>query len=171
MSRSGLRKPREAGRMERMKRNLWELIRYAVVGGIATLVDWFVLYACTEWVFSPLGKSAVYPAHVLSFLAGLTVNFVLSNRFVFTAASQRDKGKDFRSFLLFCVIGLIGLGLTELGAFAADRLFGSDTVALTVFGFAVKVYLIAKAIMTVIVLFWNYLARKFFIYDRKGGNA
>ena len=151
-----------------MKKQLKELIRYAIVGGIATLIDWFVLYACTEWVFAFLGtKQAVYPAHVLSFLAGLTVNFVLSNRFVFTAPEQQGKGRNLKSFLLFGLIGLIGLGLTELGAWAADALFGSETVVFTVAGFELKVYLLAKVVMTAVVLLWNYFARKFLIYDRK----
>ena len=62
---------------------------------------------------------------------------------------------------------MIGLGLTELGAWATDRLYGSATVVMTIGTFEIKVYLVAKVIMTIIVLFWNYLARKFLIYDRK----
>ena len=86
---------------------------------------------------------------------------------MFTADSQRGKGNNFKAFFLFAVIGVIGLGLTELGAWAADRLYGSTTVVMTIGTFEIKVYLVAKVIMTIIVLFWNYLARKFLIYDRK----
>lgn len=150
-----------------MKKNLLELIRYGLVGALATLVDWAVLYVGTEYLFAPLNENAVYPAHVLSFLSGLIVNFILSNLFVFTADSQRGKGNNFKAFFLFAVIGVIGLGLTELGAWATDRLYGSATVVMTIGTFEIKVYLVAKVIMTIIVLFWNYLARKFLIYDRK----
>lgn len=150
-----------------MKKNLLEMIRYGLVGALATLVDWAVLYLGTEFLFSPLKENAVYPAHVLSFLAGLTVNFILSNVFVFTADSQKGKGNSVKAFLLFAIIGVIGLGMTELGAWIADTLYGSGTVVWTIGSFEVKVYLIAKVIMTAIVLLWNYLARKFLIYDRK----
>ena len=150
-----------------MKKNLLEMIRYGLVGALATLVDWAVLYLGTEFLFSPLNENAVYPAHVLSFLAGLTVNFILSNVFVFTADSQKGKGNSVKACLLFAIIGVIGLGMTEFGAWIADRLYGSGTVVWTIGTFEVKVYLIAKVIMTAIVLLWNYLARKFLIYDRK----
>lgn len=143
------------------------MLRYLLVGGIATLVDWAVLYGCTEWVFAPLGTLAVYPAHVLSFSAGLAVNYLLSNVFVFTAAHQRGKGRGIQSVLLFIGIGVIGLGLTELGAWASDRWFGADTVLLTVGSFSIKVYLAAKVVLTAIVFVWNYVARKLLIYDRK----
>lgn len=146
-----------------------EFLRYILVGGIATLADWAVLYLCTEWLFARIGAYAVYPSHALSFLCGLTVNFLLSNRFVFVQAEQRSRGRDFKSFLLFAVIGLVGLGITELGAWLADVLFDSRTAVFTVFGFTVYVYMLAKVILTVIVLFWNYLARKYLVYDRKVG--
>ena len=80
-----------------MKKNLLELIRYGLVGALATLVDWAVLYVGTEYLFAPLNENAVYPAHVLSFLSGLIVNFILSNLFVFTADSQRGKGNNFKA--------------------------------------------------------------------------
>lgn len=142
------------------------MLRYLLVGGIATLVDWAVLYGCTEWVFMSLGTFAVYPAHVLSFSAGLAVNYLLSNVFVFTAEHQRGKGRGLKPALLFIGIGLVGLGLTELGAWASDRWFGADTVLWTVGAFQWKVYLAAKIVLTAIVFAWNYVARKLLIYDR-----
>lgn len=147
--------------------DILEFLRYCLVGGIATLVDWAVLYFCTEWLFVRIGANAVYPSHALSFLCGLTVNFLLSNHFVFVRSEQRSRGRDLKSFLLFAVIGLIGLGITELGAWLADVLFNSRTAVFSVFGVTVYVYMIAKAVLTVIVLFWNYLARKYLVYDRK----
>ena len=115
----------------------------------------------------PLGAAGVYPAHAISFTAGLTVNYALSNVFVFTADHQRGKGSGVGPFVRFAVIGLIGLGLTELGAWAADALLGSDTVLFAIGGVPVRVYLAAKLVLTAVVLLWNYLARKYWIYDRK----
>ncbi len=87
-----------------MKRTLGELIRYLLVGGAAALVDWLVLYLLTESLLPLLGAAAVYPAHAASFLAGLTVNYLLSNAFVFTAAYQRGRGRGAKAFLLFGLI-------------------------------------------------------------------
>ncbi len=134
-----------------MKKNMLELIRYGLVGALATLVDWAVLYIGTEYLFAPLKENAVYPAHVLSFLSGLIVNFILSNLFVFTADSQKGKGNNAKAFFLFAVIGVIGLGLTELGAWAADRLYGSATVVWTIGMFKIKVYLITKVIVLFLI--------------------
>lgn len=152
------------------KNNFKELLRYALVGGVATVVDWTVLFVFTEYVFPSLSYG-VYLAHVFSFLSGLNTNFFLSNRFVFTAVHQKERGRDWKAFLLFGVIGVIGLLMTELGAWLSDLLFGAKTLLFTVFGLDVRVYLVTKAILTVIVFLWNYLARKILVYDRKGGKA
>lgn len=53
-------------------------------------------------------------ATALGFCAGLTVNWILSVRFVFRNVKDKEKSRSKKSFAVFALIGLIGLGITEL---------------------------------------------------------
>lgn len=128
-----------------------EFIRYGIVGGISFLVDFSVLYLFREIVLANTGKWGVYFAAAIGFTAGLIVNYFLSLMFVFLSAKNYKKGKDIKSFMIFSIIGIIGLGLTELGIYV-----GTDLMHIN--------YLIAKIIITAIILLWNYGGRKLLIF-------
>ncbi|MBQ4563015.1 MAG: GtrA family protein [Lachnospiraceae bacterium] len=131
-----------------------QFFRYVFVGGIATVVDWGLLY-----VFEHLLRAMIpgdmmmtaskYIAAAIGFGGGLFVNYFLSRAFVFNAQSSRAKSRT-AEFLGHALVGVIGLGLTELLIFLGSLLSVH--------------YMIAKVAATVIVFFWNYLARKFFVY-------
>lgn len=129
---------------------LFEFLRYAVVGGIAFLADFATLVAAQELFFKNFAWG-VYAATVLGFVAGLAVNYVLSLKFVFTQTKDLGKGRDFKSFAIFGVIGLLGLALTELGMFTGIELLHWN-------------YMIVKILVTGAVLVWNYLGRKIIIF-------
>ena len=120
-----------------------QFFRYAFVGGIATVVDWAIQYIATEAGLHYLLSG------ILSFLGGLAVNFLLSKRLVFKA-SQARVGTT-AEFLGYAVIGAIGLGLTLLIMY-----FFTDILHLH--------YMLSKVIATLLVLFWNYIARKKLLY-------
>lgn len=131
-----------------------QFFRYVFVGGIATVVDWGLLY-----VFENLLRitfpgeimmtASKYIAAAIGFGGGLLVNYFLSRAFVFSAQSSRVKSHT-AEFLGHALVGVIGLGLTELLIFLGSLISAH--------------YMIAKVAATVIVFFWNYLARKFFVY-------
>jgi len=130
-----------------------EFIRYAFVGGIATVADFTVLFLFREFLLKD-GMISLYISTALGFTAGLLVNYILSLMFVFVSAKGTNKGRKPIDIILFAVIGLIGLFLSELGMFVGVKLLG-------------LYYLIVKSIVTLVVLIWNYLARKFLIFDKK----
>ncbi|MEA4815933.1 MAG: GtrA family protein [Lachnospiraceae bacterium] len=130
-----------------------EFIRYAFVGGIATVADFAVLFLFREFLLKE-SVFSLYIATALGFTAGLFVNYILSLMFVFVSAKGTKRGRRLIDIILFTVIGLIGLLLSEAGMFVGVKLLG-------------LYYLIVKAIVTLIVLIWNYLARKFLIFDKK----
>jgi putative flippase GtrA len=138
------------------KNNLKELARefarYLIVGGSAFLVDFGILYLSKTFLLSGFGVTGVYIATALGFIAGLVYNYILSLIFVFKKAKEKVQGKTFRAFITFSVIGVIGLGLTELGMYLGVSVMDIN-------------YLLVKVVMAAIVLLWNYLARKFFIFD------
>ncbi|MCR5414381.1 MAG: GtrA family protein [Kiritimatiellae bacterium] len=129
---------------------VFEFLRYAVVGGIATVADWGTLWIAQELFFKDVA-GGLYISTALGFAAGLTVNYLLSLWFVFTQTKDRGKGRSVGAFLVFGVIGLMGLGWTELGMWIGVELLGWH-------------YMIVKAFMTAAVLVWNYLGRKILIF-------
>ncbi len=154
------------------KELFWEIFRFLLVGGAATLVDYFVFWLFDGLLFSALaGKGVGLDALLLTistalgFCAGLTVNWLLSVYFVFRAVKDKEQVRSKKSFTIFTLIGVIGLLITELGVlglvavFPEISLFGS----VELLGTAWEKWL-AKAIMTAIVLVWNYVGRKLFVF-------
>ena len=122
-----------------------QLFRYIFVGGTAFTVDFFFLY-----FFSDICGIYYLFSAVLSFIISVLVNYVMSTRWVFNQDNIENKVLEFNLFIL---ISTIGLGFTEILLY-----FFTDIV-----GFY---YLISKIISAIIVLFWNFLARRLMFYGR-----
>lgn len=132
-------------------KTIYEFLRYCVVGGVAFLADFGTLVTTQEFF---LGRYlwGVYVATVLGFFVGLAVNYVLSLLFVFTQKKDRGKGRSVGAFLVFGIIGLLGLLWTELGMWLGIELLKWN-------------YMIVKVLITGAVLVWNYLGRKLLIFN------
>jgi len=139
----------------KMNNLIFEFMRYAVVGGIAFLFDAGTLALFREIVFKGSGSEAVMAISVAAgFVTGLIVNYFLSLAIVFKSAEQQKKGKTAKAFVIFAVIGLIGLGLTELGMYIGVKIVGSAGLW----------YLLVKCFVAGVVLVWNYIGRKIFVF-------
>lgn len=146
----------------------FEIVRFLIVGGTATVVDYALAYLFYCWLLPPSAIGAT-PSLILStavgFCAGLVVNWVLSVLFVFRDVKDKKKSRSGKSFAVFSLIGVIGLAITELGMhFGVSLLpeivlFGSPS-----FLSASWTWWIAKVSMTCIVLVWNYVGRKLFVF-------
>ena len=124
--------------------------RYCFVGGVAFVVD----YAAFVAVCLLLGKSAAVTVlgTVVGFLCGLIVNFLMSKRFVFT---ENAKGvSKSGEFIWYAVIGVVGAGLNVLLMLAATKW------VLTMDRY------IAKLLVALVVLVYNYIARKLVLYTK-----
>ena len=103
-------------------------------------------------------------ATAFGFCVGLTVNWILSVKFVFRAVKNKEEAHSTKGFFIFTVIGLIGLAITELGIVLLVHIFPEITL------FGVTKFLLpweewlAKIIMTCIVLVFNYVGRKLFVF-------
>lgn len=120
-----------------------QLFRYAFVGGIAFLAD-----AGTLFLLETAGLHYLFAA-ALAFLVGLTVNFLLSKRFVFSEDARRVGRAG--EFVAYGLIGLAGLGLTELIMYLMTGVLG-------------VYFMLSKIVSAAIVLLWNFAARKLFLY-------
>ncbi len=135
---------------------LFEFLRYVIVGGAAALVDMGVNYATLYWILGATkdDKWQVAAAVTAGFIIGLIVNFVLSNIFVFRSAEQQKEGKTVKAFLIYAVVGVIGYFLT-VGLTLLGTLFIGES------GFW---YLLLTCFVKGVVLIWNYIGRKIFVY-------
>ena len=154
--------------MQQTKKELfWEIFRFLLVGGTATLIDWVIAYVFYAWVLPPALVGEVWALLIstaLGFGVGLIVNWLLSVSFVFRKVQDTESVKSKKAFLTFTAIGVVGLVISELGMLLVPilptiELFGSATFLGTAWG-----WWLMKAVMTAIVLVWNYIGRKLLIF-------
>ena len=153
--------------MQTKKQLFWEIFRFLLVGGTATVIDYAISYLFYQWIFPPslVGKTcSLLLSTALGFGAGVTVNWFLSVTFVFRAVRDKRAAASKRSFLIFLSIGLIGLLLTECGMLLVRVLPAVRLFSTTTFLGAEWTWWLMKATMTCLVLVWNYLGRKIFIF-------
>lgn len=123
--------------------SLLQFFRYCFVGGLATVVDWGVLYL-TE----ALGLHYLLAA-VAGFFCGLACNYILSKCLVFNGSTAKTDPTG--EFLAYAAIGAAGLLFT----------LGLMYVMTDLLGFF---FMISKVIATALVLVWNFMARKLLLY-------
>ncbi len=144
---------------EKQKQLITEFLRYAVVGGVSFLADAGTMTLAKEWLFHQEDGFGIGLALcvALGFVVGLCVNYLLSCLFVFRSESQRALGRGLVPFLLYTAVGIVGFLLTELGMYIGVSLIGSE-------GFR---YAFVKCGVAGVVLVWNYVGRKIFVYKGK----
>lgn len=122
------------------------LLRYAIVGGIAALIDisFFAFFA--KW----LGYSYLWVA-AEGFILATLINYQLSRRFVFAATTRFTRTTELG---LVYLVSLIGLSVHQLVLF-----WMVDHAAIGL--------MTSKLTATGIVFFWNYLARKYFVFAER----
>lgn len=120
-----------------------QVIRSLVVSAIALVADFGTLLFLKE----VLGVHYLLAA-TISFSLGVVVNYVLSVRWVFANRKFTNRHAEFTIFLIICAVGL-GLNLAIIAAMV--QLLNVD-------------YRIAKIVSTVVVFFWNFVARKKILY-------
>ena len=123
-----------------------QLIRYFVSGGVAFVVDASLLYILTEW----LGFHYLLST-VLSYSVGLVITYIFSILWVFDSRSVDNRVLEFS---VFASIGVMGLGLTSLFMWLFTSWCGLH-------------YIVSKAITTVIVFVWNFVAKKLLLFRRR----
>lgn len=162
----------ENEKIKQTKKELfWEIFRFLLVGGTATVVDYLVFWVFDGVLFPLISNTVAWQvvalilATAFGFCAGLLVNWALSIRFVFRAVRDKEQASSKKSFWVFTIIGVIGLGITEVGVLLLVwilpefPLFGVTEVLGTSWA-----KWLAKVIMTCIVLVWNYVGRKLLVF-------
>lgn len=123
-----------------------QFFRYTLVGGVAFAIDFGLLFVLTEYVNFHYLISATF-----SFLVGLFVNYVLSTQWIFRNSKIKNKRVE---FILFGLIGAIGLGLNNVLLYIFTDLIG-------------LYYMFSKLITAILVYVWNFLGRRYFLFNTK----
>ena len=121
-----------------------QLLRYTFVGGCAYTVDFGALFLLTDYL-----KIHYLISAAIAFTLGLLTNYTLSILWVFSKRTVSNKQVE---FLLFALIGMVGLGFNE-----AIMWFFTGLVHFH--------YLISKLISTLFFFFWNFFARKKILFS------
>lgn len=121
-----------------------QFIRYAFVAGIGLVAD-FGTVIFTKQV---LGFHYLIAA-VCGFTVGLVITYILSNKAVFGA----PKGDRRKLFILFALVGIVGLGILSVLMWILTGGLGIN-------------YIFSKALATIAVFLWNFFARKSLYKDQ-----
>ena len=124
-----------------MKKLIIQLIKFGIVGVIATLIDLAVLMVLKEFM-----KVDVLAASAVAFSVSVIANYILSMLFVFESRGN-SKVKE---FLVFVVLSIGGLLLNQF-------IMWIGTEIMTAY------YLWVKAFALVFVPIYNFITRKIFL--------
>ncbi len=118
-----------------------QLIKFGIVGGMAFLIDYSVLYLLT----SLLGINYLISS-TISFTISLIFNYIASIKYVFNTGHKQT----IKDIILFVTLSIVGLGINEMVMF-----IGVEKIYIN--------YLIVKIGATAIVMVYNFITRKIFI--------
>lgn len=125
-----------------MKKLFEQIIKFGIVGGLAFLIDYGIMVLGKE-VF----KFDVLVAAGFGFTVSVIFNYIASVKWVFNVNENNSKSKQFITFIIFSIIGLI---ITEIIMY-----IGTDIIKIS--------YLIVKVGATLIVMVFNFITRKLFL--------
>ncbi len=123
-----------------MKKLINQILKFGVVGGIAFVIDYGILFLLAK----VLGLNELISA-AISFIISLTFNYFLSTKWVFDAKKQTPK-----EVIIFVLLSVVGLGINELLIYLGTKKLGIDVM-------------IVKLFATAIVMVYNFITRKLII--------
>lgn len=125
---------------------LAQFVRYGFVGASAFVVDFSSL-----WILTDCFDLYYVYSNMIAFTIGLVYSYILTVLWVFKESTYQNKWVE---FVVFAIIGIIGLVLNT-------KLLYWMTEYLAIY------YLVSKIMATIVVLFWNFFARKYLLFSMK----
>lgn len=123
---------------------VFQFIKYIFVGGVAFIFDFGTLYTLTEYAHIHYLLSAV-----IAFIIGLNVNYFLAKYLVFKDSKIKSLKKE---YFYIVIISISALLLNQLCMFIFTEKIG-------------LYYLYSKIVTTVLLLIYNFVIRKIFIFE------
>ena len=125
-----------------MKKIINQLFKFGIVGGIAFVIDYGLLYLLTE-------KIGIYylVSSLISFSVSVIFKYIASVLWVFDVDKEKSK---VRNFIYFIGLSIVGLGINELIMWG-----GVDKLHIY--------YMLVKLFATAVVMVFNFITRKMFL--------
>ncbi|MGI6644868.1 MAG: GtrA family protein [Bacilli bacterium] len=149
----------------------WEIVRFVIVGGIATIADFavsslflYVIYTSNETVqilWMTFTKKVILST-IMGFIVGVIVNYILSIVVVFKNVANKKRSQSVGGFIVFVLLGFLGMIINLLLKEAGNAIIPYEG--------NVWWFIIVFAIATLIVLVYNYLTRKFILFRAPKNN-
>jgi len=117
-----------------------EFLRFAAVGGLATCIHYAILIALVQLAHAPLALSTS-----VGFTCGSVFSYTLNRRLTF--AHQPHFGRGFAKYIAMGLVGLVLNGVLVVGLASKGA-----------------PYLLAQAFATGVVLVWNFVGARFFVF-------
>lgn len=131
------------------KNIIGQFLRYFVTGGLAFIVD-FGVFALSLYYF----EIHYLVSNLIGLMAGNVVNYLLSIGWVFSSEKRKMEKHRLLEIIVFVLISLFGMGLNEFLMY----LF---------VGVLVVQEMISKIVAAIIVLLYNFFARKYILFKKK----
>ncbi len=125
-----------------MKKLIAQFMKFGVVGAIAFLIDFGLL-----WLLTSIFGVYYLVSATISFTVSVIFNYLASMRYVFKHRQDMSRRKEFVIFVILSVIGLI----------INNVLMWAGVSLLNIY------YLIVKIFATAVVTVWNFVTRKIFL--------
>lgn len=145
-----------------MKKLLEQIVKFGVVGIIATIVDWGIYAVLVPIHGASSGLSDLMDIKtwetvcaIISFSVSVVVNYIASMKYVFERRDDMSRLREFTIFLILSIIGLVINICIIRGLHDIQKVFETWPTF-----FAYFAYMVPKVIATVIVLVWNFVTRK-----------
>ena len=121
-----------------------QILKFGLVGGTAFVIDYVLLYFCTEFLHIHYLISSI-----ISFTVSVIFNYILSIKWIFDV----KKKQDVKDFVIFIILSVIGLGINSLIMYVMVEKFG-------------VYYMLSKIVSTAVVMVYNFITRKIFVEGR-----
>ena len=118
-----------------------QILKFGLVGGMAFVIDYVLLYVCTEFLHIHYLISSI-----ISFTVSVIFNYILSIKWVFDV----KKKQDVKDFVIFIILSIIGLEINSLIMYVMVEKFG-------------VYYMLSKIVSTAVVMVYNFITRKIFV--------
>ena len=148
------------------KELILEIIRFLIVGGLATLIEWGIAFLITALPLEWKRENAQIVGTTIGFSISLVINYFLNLFIVYKNKKNENSGKSLKDFLVFVVISLLVLGFQLLFIYLVNDLLFVKALKweAIIFNNLTWGYIITKMFATVVGLVVNYILRKIFIF-------
>ncbi len=146
------------------KKLIGEIFRFGIVGAAATVVEWGLFWILDNYtaIKTVITNKDWYLVLITSicFTVSVIFNYILSRLWVFHVSKA---GNPAREFVLFIITALVGLGLNSLILLVCVQWLFQRIGFIAALPENIR-NIFGKMIATFIVMVWNYLARKLWVF-------